>query len=216
MPYSCRCLFSTFSADRTLIVKQATRFQRFGRHWPRRRAGGGLCQAGRRLAADRSSVVAVEFALIGTVFLLFVFMIMELVLQLATQSSLDDAAFLAARQIRIGNVTGSNYAGTLANTVCSHVILVPSCTSNLQIYVAAKPSQGSSGGSPPGTGFGSVATATVSNGSMATTKAALTANYDVILQVAYRRPFIVPLVSAVFGQSGLLLMSTMAFQTEPY
>lgn len=172
--------------------------------------------AARRLAADRSSVAALEFAIVGPVVLLFVFIIFEVVLQLATQSSLDDAAFQAARQIRIGNITGSNYSGNLTNAVCGQVVLVPSCTSNVQIYVAAAPSQGASGSSAPGTGFGNIATATITGSSMATTKASLTANQDVILEVAYQRPFIAPLISAIYGQSGWLLIATMAFQTEPY
>ncbi len=175
-----------------------------------------MLRAARRLAADRSSVAATEFAIVGPVFLLFVFIIFEVVLQLATQSSLDDAAFLAARQIRIGNITGSNYSGNLTNTVCGQVVLIPSCSSSIQIYVAASPSQGASGSSAPGTGFGSITTAAVSGSSIATTKASLTANDDVILEVAYQRPFIGPLISAIYGQSGLLLIATMAFQTEPY
>ena len=173
-------------------------------------------RAARRLATDRRSAVAVEFALVGSVFFLFVLMVVEIVLQLATQATLDDAAFQAARQIRIGNFTGSSYSGGLTSAVCGTVILIPSCTTNIQIYVAAAASTGASGTSAPGSGFGSVATASASGGTMTTTKAALTADDDVILQVAYRRPFIAPLVGAVFGQSGLLLIATMAFQTEPY
>ena len=173
-------------------------------------------RAARRFAIDRRSVVAVEFALVGTVFLLFVLIIVEVVLQLATQATLDNAAFQAARQIRIGNFTGSSYGSGLISTVCGYVILIPSCSSNIQIYVAAAASTGASGTSQPGSGFGSITTASASGGTMTTTKAALTANDDVILQVAYHRPFIAPLISSVFGQTGLLLIATMAFQTEPY
>ena len=100
--------------------------------------------------------------------------------------------------------------------MCGAVILIPSCTTNIQIYVAAAASTGASGTSAAGTGFGTITTASASGGTMTTTKAALTANDDVILQVAYRRPFIAPIVGGVFGQSGLLLIATMAFQTEPY
>lgn len=170
----------------------------------------------RCLATDRRSVVTTEFAFVGLVFLLFVLMVVEAVLQLATQATLDSAAFQAARQIRIGNFTGSSYGSGLTSTVCGTVILIPACSSNIQIYVTAAASTGASGTSPPGTGFGSIATATASGGTMTTTKAALTANQDVILQVGYQRPFIAPLVGAVSGHSGLLLVATMAFQTEPY
>ena len=166
--------------------------------------------------ADRRGAVTTEFAMVGLVFFLFVLMVVEVVLQLATQATLDDAAFQAARQIRIGNVTGSSYAGSLTSTVCGAVVLIPGCSTNIQIYVAAAASAGASGTSPPGTGFGSIATASVSGSTMTTTKAALTANQDVILQIGYHRPFITPLVAAVSGRSGLLLVATMAFQTEPY
>jgi Flp pilus assembly protein TadG len=168
------------------------------------------------LFRHRAGSVTLEFALVGSAFLLFVFMILEVVLQLATQATLDSAAFIAARQIRIGTITGSAYASNLTTLVCSNVVLIPSCTSSIQIYVAAAPSTGASGTSPAGTGFASIALATSSGGTMTTTKAALTADEDVILQLGYQRPFLVPWLTSVSGRSGALLIATMAFQTEPY
>lgn len=176
----------------------------------------GLAAALRDLGADRRSVAATEFALVGSVFLLFVLMILDLALQLATQSTLDNAAFMTARQIEIGNITGSNYSSAITSMVCGYVVLIPSCASNIQIYVAASPSQGSAGTSPAGTGFSSIALASASGSTMATTKAALSADYDVILELAYERPFTVGWVAQVFGSSGLLLISATALQTEPY
>lgn len=169
-----------------------------------------------RFFRHRSGAVSFEFALAGSVFLLFVFMILELVLQLSTQATLDGAAFIAARQIRIGTITGSSYSTTLTTAVCSNVILIPSCSSNIQIYVAAAPSAGASGTGAAGTGFANVSLASSSGGTMTATKAALTANDDVILQVAYQRPFIIPWLASITGHTGALLISTMAFQTEPY
>jgi Flp pilus assembly protein TadG len=169
-----------------------------------------------RFFRHRSGSVSLEFAVGGSVFLLFVFMILEVVLQLSTQATLDGAAFIAARQIRIGTITGSSYSTSLTTAVCNNVILISSCTSAIQIYVAAAPSTGASGTSPAGTGFANVSLATSSGGTMTTTKAALTANDDVILQVAYQRAFLVPWLASITGRSGALLISTMAFQTEPY
>lgn len=169
-----------------------------------------------RFVRHRSGSVSLEFALAGSVFLLFVFMILELLLQLSTQATLDGAAFIAARQIRIGTISGSSYSAALTTAVCSNVVLIPSCASAIQIYVASAPSAGASGTSPVGTGFANVALATSSGGTMTTTKAALTANDDVILQVGYQRSFIIPWLASITGRTGALLISTMAFQTEPY
>lgn len=164
----------------------------------------------------RAATATIEFAVAGPVFLLFVFMILDTSLQLATKAALDSAAARAARLIRIGTITGGNYSSTLASDICANVVLIPSCTANIQVYVAAAPSTGSQGTSPAGSGFSSVSLARVSGGTMTSTKAALSADDDVILEVGYQRPFSVPWLSLVAGGNGTMLISTMAFQTEPY
>ncbi|HEY1608007.1 MAG TPA: TadE/TadG family type IV pilus assembly protein [Paraburkholderia sp.] len=155
-----------------------------------------------------------EFALILPFFLLVVFMIIELGLAFVAQTMLDNAARDGARQLRIGTLSGTSYATALTAVICHDVTfpsfaLVPSCTTNLQLYVAAAAS-----GSPAGTGFKSLKTTTVKGTSMVQSQAKVSANYDVIMQIGYVYPWSLPGLSLITGST--LMMSTIAFQTEPY
>lgn len=134
-------------------------------------------------------------------------------LMFTRQSLMDNAARDAARLIRIGTLTGgsSTYSSGLTSAVCNDLTvsgysLIPSCTANIQIYVAAANS-----GTIAGAGFTTLSVASVSNGVMTQSKASLSPKYDVILQVGYNMPW----VASLFSGSAML-MSTLAFQTEPY
>lgn len=166
-----------------------------------------------RRAAERGAST-LEFVMILPFFLLVVFMVIELTFVFVSQELLDNAARDAARLMRIGTLTGSSYSTALTTAVCNDLTftnfaLLPSCTSKIQIYVTALAS-----GSPAGTGFKSLNTATVTGLTMTQTKAAVSANYDVILQIGYPFPWSVPGLKAITGTT--MLMSTIAFQTEPY
>jgi Flp pilus assembly protein TadG len=129
----------------------------------------------------------------------------------ATQSLMDNAARDAARLLRIGTLTGSSYSSALVTDVCNDLTLasyslVQNCSTTIQIYVAAANS-----GSPAGNGFTSLSTATVTNNTMTQTKAAVGSNYDVLLQIGYPMPW-----NALFASGNAMLISTQAFQTEPY
>lgn len=155
-----------------------------------------------------------EFALILPLFLLIVYMIFELGIAFVTQELLDNAARDAARLMRIGTLTGNSYATSLTTAVCNDLTfkqfnLVPSCAKNIQIYVAAANS-----GAPVGHGFTTLKTASISGQTMTQTRAALSANYDVVLQVGYAYQWTLPMMSLMTGST--LLVSTLAFQTEPY
>ena len=155
-----------------------------------------------------------EFVLILPFFLLVVFMIIELGLVFVAQELLDNAVRDGARLLRIGTLSGSSYSTALATAVCNDLTtttftLVPSCTQNIQIYVAA-----ASSGSPAGSGFQSLRTATVTGQSMTQTKALVSANYDVVMQIGYSYPWTLPGISLLTGNT--MLISTIAFQTEPY
>ena len=158
-----------------------------------------------------------EFVLILPIFVLVVFMIVELGLAFAAQELLDNAARDGARLLRIGTLNSLNsgsYSTALKTAVCNDLTftnftLVPSCTQNIQIYVAAAAS-----GSPAGSGFNSLKTATVSGKTMTQTQAAVSANNDVILQIGYALPWSVPGMQRLTGTT--MLVSTIAFQTEPY
>ncbi len=164
-----------------------------------------------RLFSQNIGTAAVEFGLVGPIFVVFALFIFELALDFVTQELMDTAARDAARLIRIGTITGSGYSSTLTTDVCNDLPLVPSCSTSIQIYVAAAAS-----GSPAGHAFTTLSLATISSGVMTTTQASLASNYDVILQIGYQRTWMIQWVADVLGTTGGFLISTIAFQTEPY
>lgn len=180
------------------------------KQWQFERAKRGLARRARKMRGAS----ALEFVIVLPFFLLVVVFILELGIAFVTQEMLDNAARDAARQLRIGSISGSGYASSIISTICndltfSNFTLIPSCTQKIQLYVAAAPS-----GSPAGAGFKTLKTAVVSGTTMAQTQSAVSANYDVLLQVGYAYPWFLPAFKFATGSS--LLIATIAFQTEPY
>jgi len=188
-------------------------FARAGRDAARRSHARAIGYGGviARLFLQRAGQVAVEFALVGTVFFVFSLAIIEVGLDLITLELMDDAAHDAARLIRIGTITGSSYSSALTTDVCNIVITIPSCSTTVQIYVAAAAS-----GSPAGSGFLGLSYATVSGSTMTSTKATLASNYDVILEIGYSRPWAMQWIADVTGTTSTFLTTAFVFQTEPY
>ena len=86
-----------------------------------------------RRMAGRAGGTAIEFAIVGSVFLLFVCMILENGIILFTQASLDNATRDAARLIMIGSAQGSNssvFSTQLCNDL-SNFIACPAAKSDL-------------------------------------------------------------------------------------
>jgi len=163
---------------------------------------GGFARRFRRLARltrDTRAATAVEFALLGSTFMLLVCMTIELGLVLFTQSVLDNALRDGARLIRTNQASSSS---TFITQVCSEVgtVLITSCSSNLQYYVATASL------------FSSLTakTTTLPNTYTAGSSAA-----DMLAQVAYKRNTIIPWAAQYLGNSDLII-STVAFQNEPY
>lgn len=153
--------------------------------------------------------VALEFAVIVLPFLTVVFGIVILSFLFVAQSLLDNAARDAARMIRIGLYTGSGYQASLKAQLCGNELslgnfsLIHHCTQNLLVRVVAAPT-----GSPAGSGFWNLTTVDFGSGGTQEFDA-LGPKNDVVLQIGY--PF------ATFARGYTpTLMSTMAFQTEPY
>ena len=163
------------------------------------------------LRRDVRSVVALEFAIVAPVFLILVLIVLQVSVALFTQEVLDNAAQNAARLIRIGTITGSGYSSTLVSDICSNVVAVPSCSSNIKVYVATAAS-----GSPAGSGFNAISTASVSGGSFSSSYAALTSNDDVILEIGYSWSWLGWIVKVTGVAGSGLLTSIVALQTEPY
>lgn len=149
----------------------------------------------------------IQFALVAPVFLALVFMIVDDGLTIFTQATLDNATRDAARNILLGTYQkGGNTISDFTTAVCNEMGgLIPSCTSNLQVYVnnassfSGLSAQSASGGSLSNAGTFSMGTASA----------------HVIVQTAYNRAYIAFIGRYVSGGS-LLLISTIVFQTEPY
>lgn len=152
-----------------------------------------------RLARDSRAAAAVEFAMVGSIFMLLVCMTLELGLTLFTQSVMDNALRDGARLIRTDQ---ANSSSTFVSAVCNEVgtVLIPSCTTKLQYYVATASSFSQL----------SAKTSTLPNSYTAGSSAS-----DMLAQVAYSRPTLIPWASKFLGGTDLLI-STVAFQNEPY
>ncbi len=151
-----------------------------------------------RLWRRDDAVAAVEFALLGSTFLLLVCMIFELGLILFTQAVMDNALRDASRQIMTGQITTSS---AFVTQVCNEAgTLITNCSSNLKYYVQAN-SQFSS--ITPQTTFSSNSFSAGSS-----------TNDDILAQIAYSRSTIIPWASTYLHGTNLIV-STVAFQNEP-
>jgi len=127
-----------------------------GRLTARLRRGRGL---GRRTPTrfwgEVRADTAVEFAMIGAVFFLFIFGIVVIAIDQFWQMTLDDAVRNAARQVQLQAVSAKS-STTFVNAVCNEFgIAAPYCTNTLQYSI-----QG-------GTTFGAMSPATLnSNGTL--------------------------------------------------
>lgn len=150
---------------------------------------------------DVRGATAVEFALIGPLFLMLVMACIEFGIQLMTQLDLDNATEAAARQIEIGQ---ANDRTSFADVVCTNAsVLLTSCASKLQVYVAS------------GSTFAGLTPAAVKSGTL--TPSGFTpggSQSAVLVQVAYTRPYDVQWLTSLFGTTPTLV-STVAIQNEP-
>lgn len=152
------------------------------------------------LLRKRSGVIAIEFAVVGSVFLLLVLFAMNIGLQQFRQSTMDAATQMAARQMQIG--TTRDPVG-VTSLICKQLsIVAPDCgTSTLQLYAVSGSSftpmvwvSSPNTGIPPSSSF--LPGASLSY---------------VLLQVAYKTSPIVPFP----GYTNSYLISTVAFENEP-
>jgi len=152
-----------------------------------------------RLWRRDDAVAAVEFALLGSTFLLLVCMIFELGLILFTQSVMDNALRDASRQIMTGQITTSS---AFVTKVCGEVgNLITNCSSGgLKYYVQTNATFSSM----------TIQTSFASN----SFSAGSSTNDDVLAQIAYQRSTIIPW-AATYLHGNNLIVSTLAFQNEP-
>lgn len=166
---------------------------------------------GRSLLRAENGAAALEFALVGPFFIFFVCVIIDLGLLLFTQSVLNNAVRDAARLVMTDQTGGS--AASFSAKLCDDMGSLVSC-SNLQYYVQSADS------------FSDMSTAVTTNASgnlaNAGTFSPGSPGQDVVVQVAYNRPTLLPWTipfvdgtSVTLSKPSNLLVATVAFQNEP-
>ena len=178
--------------------------------WRRRFAHAGLGVLRRLVKAsrDRRGAGAVEFALVGTIFMVFVGMIFDSGILLFQQAILDNAVARASRLIRTGQIQLAGGAVAPFNAqICNDVGTVVDC-SILQVKVTSAAT------------FAALSTAVVSDGHGVLTGTGFspgTSGQDVVVQVAWNRPYYVVWFGNFVNPGGTQLMvSTTAFRNELY
>ncbi len=162
-----------------------------------------------RFLRHSSGANAVEFALVAPVFLLLLCISVELGLILLTQSNINYATRDAARLIMTGQVQTGAGESVFTNKMCGDASVLITC-SNLEYNVQSCTS--------PCFSSLNATVQTNSNGKMASTQFSPGGpGSDVLVQVGYPFPCIVPVACNYIATKGtLLLVSTVAFQNENY
>lgn len=164
-------------------------------------------------AIDTSGGAAMEFAIVGSSFMLMLLAAFEFGYMLFVQSVLDNSARDAARLIRTGQAQESaNPTSTFQTLLCNEVGSLIGCGSI--VYQAQVFNDWNSASTAVNTPPTRLANGTyVSSGFSPGT-----AGQIVVVTVTYNYPFFTPWVGGLVGGSSnsALLMSTVVFQNEPY
>jgi Flp pilus assembly protein TadG len=166
----------------------------------------------RALGFDRSAVVALEFAFVGPLLLVLILVSIEFGLLLFARAALDSGTQSAARTIQIGNP--SAFPAALCNQLPSFM----NCA-KVSYYVQ----QGSSFGAMSPT-ISYNASGVLNNGSAqvypaipsptGTSPSAVPSTPYVIVQVSYKWTYLTGLIATLMHASGVVLVSTTAFEHE--
>jgi Flp pilus assembly protein TadG len=166
------------------------------------------CPGRPRQHAQRGAA-ALEFALIAPFFIFFISVVFDLGLTLFTQTLLNNAARDAARLIETNQSGGS---AAFATKLCNDMEGMVPCGS-LQYYVQSANSFAAMNASVQTSGGNLKFNGTFSPGSP---------GQEVVVQVAYNRPTIIPWAvpylngpDVVISNASNLLVSTVSFQNEP-
>jgi Flp pilus assembly protein TadG len=166
-----------------------------------------------RLRHDRSSTVAVEFAMIGTVLFTFLFAIFFLGIAQFWQMTLDDSVRNATRQLQIK--PGMSSTEFVANVCSEFGVAVPNCSTALQ-YAVQTP-----GAATPYfrnlTPVAIGANGFAGGGAQFPAPGALNNSAPVLVQVAYKFPMAVPFlpVSLITLNGTPYLLSAASAIEEP-
>ena len=163
-----------------------------------------ISRTSRALAFSRDSkgMAAIEFALVGSIFLFVMLFVMDLGLQQFTQAAMDAATQAAARQIQIGTYRTTD-PSAVQTLVCTRLsVLAPGCNTD----------------SPTTTRLTVNAASGIRFSTLAPASPPFTNSFApggsrsyVLLQVAYKRPRLLPIAS--FAEP--YLVSSVIFENEP-
>ena len=175
-----------------------------------------LLQAARtaaRLRRDRRAVAALEFAIVGPVFLLFLFAAFGVGLVGFYQLALDDAVRDAARQVQIDAPAATSKSNFVSAVCQTFGYLASDCATNLTYSVQA---------STAAAGFAGLTPATLpSSGKFSNAFFATGSPYgpgvNVLVQVSYPLPFTLPYIGSLVTTTGTnSVVSTATVRVEPY
>ena len=164
-------------------------------------------------AIDASGAAAVEFAIVGSSFMVMLLASFEFGYMLFVQSVLDNAARDAARLVRTGQVqTSSNPTSTFSTLLCSDVGSLIGCGSIIyqaQAFNDWTDAQTAVNTPPTRDSNGNLVSSGFSPG---------TQGQVLVVTVTYNYPFFTPWIAGLVGGStkSALLTSTVVFQNEPY
>ncbi|WP_340118016.1 TadE/TadG family type IV pilus assembly protein [Pelagibius sp. 7325] len=165
--------------------------------------------AGMPLARDQNGNVLIEFALVTPLFVLLIVGTLEVSVMFFTSSVIEGATVEAARQIRTGQVQESgDPITTFQNRLCDSLFNVIDC-SEVKFNVKTFSSFGEVSMPIEIDEDGEI----VNNGFTPGESGAVT-----VVRSLYRWEFMTPLISNLMpvGLGGHLIVSTVAFQNEPY
>jgi Flp pilus assembly protein TadG len=164
-------------------------------------------------AVDTSGAAAIEFALVGSAFMMMLLASFEFGFMLFVQSVLDNASRDAARLIRTGQVQmSSNPTNTFQSLLCSDVGSLIGCGNIIyqaEAFNAWSDAQTAVNTPPTRSSSGAFVSAGFNPGSQ---------GQILVVTVTYNYPFFTPWIGGMLGGSSntALLMSTVVFQNEPY
>ncbi len=164
-------------------------------------------------ALDARGAAAVEFAIVGSTFMMMMLACFEFGFMLFVQSTLDNAARDAARLIRTGQVqTSPNPTSTFQTLLCNEVGSLIGCSSIIyqaQVFNDWSDAQTAINTPPTVNAQGQYVSSGFSPG---------TAGQIMVVTVTYAYPFFTPWIASLLGGSTntALMMSTVVFQNEPY
>ena len=164
-------------------------------------------------AIDTRGAAAIEFAFVGSAFMMMLLASFEFGYMLFIQSVLDNAARDAARLVRTGQVqTTSNPTNTFSTLLCNEVGSLIGC-GNI-VYQA----QTFNAWSAAQTAVNTPATRDSNGNFVSAGFSPGTQSQIVVVTVTYNYPFFTPWIGGMLGGStkSALLTSTVVFQNEPY